>query len=236
MKAFPMKRTILAITAGAMCATSAWADETNSLPTLTLTNAQALALRLHPQIASANYLVLAAQEVVKEARSGYFPQVNLYGTAVGANQEGTRILAGSLNNPSVYDRAAGGLQVNQLLTDFGRTANLTASSKFQAQAQNQELEVTREQVLLQVDPAILARWARKPCCTWRSKRWRRGNCYWIKLPNWPPTSCGHNWTSVLRESNGNKPGCCWKRRRTMLMPRWRRSPRRWVIASFTPFN
>ena len=151
MKAFPMKRTILAITAGAMCATSAWADETNSLPTLTLTNAQALALRLHPQIASANYLVLAAQEVVKEARSGYFPQVNLYGTAVGANQEGTRILAGSLNNPSVYDRAAGGLQVNQLLTDFGRTANLTASSKFQAQAQNQELEVTREQVLLQVD-------------------------------------------------------------------------------------
>ena len=88
MKAFPMKRTILAITAGAMCATSAWADETNSLPTLTLTNAQALALRLHPQIASANYLVLAAQEVVKEARSGYFPQVNLYGTAVGANQEG----------------------------------------------------------------------------------------------------------------------------------------------------
>jgi len=151
MKAFPMKRTILAITAGAMCATSAWAGETNSLPTLTLTNAQALALRLHPQIASANYLLLAAQEVVKEARSGYFPQVNLYGTAVGANQEGTRILAGGLNNPSVYDRAAGGLQVNQLITDFGRTANLTASSKFQAEAQNQELEVTREQVLLQVD-------------------------------------------------------------------------------------
>jgi outer membrane protein len=134
-----------------MCATSAWAGETNSLPTLTLTNAQALALRLHPQIASANYLLLAAQEVVKEARSGYFPQVNLYGTAVGANQEGTRILAGGLNNPSVYDRAAGGLQVNQLITDFGRTANLTASSKFQAEAQNQELEVTREQVLLQVD-------------------------------------------------------------------------------------
>ena len=141
------------------CVAAAWADGTNAnsgagdspVPTLTLTNAQALALRLHPQIASANYLLLAAQEVVKEARSGYFPQVNLYGTAVGANQEGTRILAGGLNNPSVYDRAAGGLQVNQLLTDFGRTLNLTASSKFQAEAQNQELEATREQVLLQVD-------------------------------------------------------------------------------------
>ena len=136
------------------CAAAAWADGTNACdcpPTLTLTNAQALALRLHPQIASANYLLLAAQEVVKETRSGYFPQVNLYGTAVGANQEGTRILAGGLNNPSVYDRAAGGLQVNQLLTDFGRTANLTASSQFQAEAQNQKLETTREQVLLQVD-------------------------------------------------------------------------------------
>ena len=135
---------------GMACA-AAWADGANAVSMLTLTNAEAVALRLHPQIASANYLLLAAQEVVKETRAGYFPQVNLYGTAVGANQEGTRILAGGLNNPSVYDRAAGGLQVNQLLTDFGRTLNLTASSKFQAAAENQNLETTREQVLLQVD-------------------------------------------------------------------------------------
>ncbi len=127
------------------------AEGSQPAPTLTLTNAEVVALRLHPQIASANYLVLAAQEVVKETRSGYFPQVNLYGTAVGANQEGTRILAGGLNNPSVYDRAAGGLQVNQLITDFGRTINLTASSKLQAAAESQNLETTREQVLLQVD-------------------------------------------------------------------------------------
>ena len=99
-------------------------------PTLTLTNAEALALKLHPQIASANYIVLAAEEVVKETRSAYFPQVNLYGTAVGANQEGTRITAGGLSNPSIYDRVAGGLQVNQLITDFGHTVNLTASSQF----------------------------------------------------------------------------------------------------------
>jgi outer membrane protein len=151
LKIFRMKRTLMALVAGVLCAATAWAGETNTLPTLTLTNAQALALRLHPQIASANYLLLAAQEVVKEARSGYFPQVNLYGTAVGVNDEGARILAGGLNNPSIYDRAAGGLQVNQLITDFGRTANLTASSKLQAEAENQNLEGTRERVLLQVD-------------------------------------------------------------------------------------
>ncbi len=138
---------------GALAGNLALADGTNATPALTLADAQALALRLHPQIAAANYLALAAQEVVKETRSGYFPTANLYGTAVGANSEGTRIMAGGLNNPSVYDRAAGGLQVNQLITDFGRTANLTASSKLQAQAQNQNLELTREQVLLQVDTA-----------------------------------------------------------------------------------
>jgi outer membrane protein len=127
------------------------ASGTNAPPPLPLAEAQSTALRLHPQIASANYLALAAQEVVKETRAGYFPTVNLYGTAVGANDEGTRIMAGGLNNPSVFDRAAGGVQINQLITDFGRTANLTASSKLQAQAQNQNLELTREQVLLQVD-------------------------------------------------------------------------------------
>ena len=127
------------------------AAPTNSHPTLPLAEAQSLAFRLHPQIASANYLALAAQEAVKETRAGYFPQVNLFGTAVGADNDNSRILAGGLNNPSVYDRAAGGLQVNQLITDFGRTANLTASSKLQAQAQNENLDLTREQVLLQLN-------------------------------------------------------------------------------------
>ncbi len=125
--------------------------ETNALPPLTLAEAQQMALQNHPQIAAANYRALAAQEAVVETRAGFFPSANLYGTAVGANEEGTRIMAGGLNNPSVYDRAAGGVQVNQLITDFGRTANLTASSKLQAQAENQNASATREQVLLQAD-------------------------------------------------------------------------------------
>lgn len=143
-------KTALLFAVGAFCAATAFAEGTNA-PTLTFAGAQSLALKLHPQIASANYLALAAQEAVKETRAGFFPTLNLYGTAVGVNQEGARILAGALNNPSVYDRAAGGLQVNQLITDFGRTWNLTASSELQAQAQSENLELTREQVLLQVD-------------------------------------------------------------------------------------
>lgn len=123
---------------------------TNALPMLTLEEAQQIALKNHPQIAAANYLALAAGEEVKEARAGFFPNANLYANGVLADDEGTRILAGGLNNPSVYDRAAGGVQVNQLITDFGKTANLTASSKYHAQAENQNANQTKEQVLLQV--------------------------------------------------------------------------------------
>ncbi|HEX4264780.1 MAG TPA: TolC family protein [Verrucomicrobiae bacterium] len=124
---------------------------TNDFPTLTLVEARQMALKNHPRIAAANYRVLAAQEVTRESRAGFFPQVNLYGSAVGADSVDTRIEAGGLNNPSVFDRAAGGVGVSQLITDFGRTANLTASSRFQAQAEGQNANATREQVLLSVD-------------------------------------------------------------------------------------
>lgn len=129
--------------------------QTNDWPTLTLAQAESIALRNHPQVAAADYRVLAAREAVTETRSGYFPQVNLYGDAVGANSEDARILAGGINNPSVYRRVAGGVEASQLITDFGKTANLTASSKFQAQAENQNATATREQVLLQAGTAYL---------------------------------------------------------------------------------
>jgi outer membrane protein len=149
-----MKRIILALSVGVLFAGTLLADGTNNAPALlSLADAQKLALQNHPQIAAANYRALAAQEVVTETRAGFFPSVNLYADAVGAENEDARILAGGLNNPSIYDRLAGGLAVNQLITDFGRTANLTASSKLQAQAERQNANATREQVLLQVDVA-----------------------------------------------------------------------------------
>jgi outer membrane protein len=126
-------------------------DTTNAPEVLTLADAKKIALKYHPQIARANYLLLASQEAVKETRAGYYPTANLYADAVDANTEGTRILAGGLNNPSVYDRAAGGVEAQQLITDFGRTANLTASSKYQAAAESQNANATREDVLLQVE-------------------------------------------------------------------------------------
>src|ERR1700733_4406621 len=147
-----MNQLLPALFLGALFIGHAFADGTPSTPApLTLADAQKLALQNHPQIAAANYRALAAQEVAKETQSGFFPNLNAYGNAVGAQNEDARILAGGLNNPSIYDRVAGGLAVSQLITDFGRTANLSAGSKLQAQAENQNASATHEQVLLQVN-------------------------------------------------------------------------------------
>jgi len=147
-----MNQMYLSLTLGILLVGKAVAAGDPGTPAfLTLAAAQQLALKNHPQIAAANYRALAAQEVVKETRAVFFPTINAYGNAVGAESEDARIMAGGINNPSIYDRVAGGLTANLLLFDFGRTANLTASSKFQAQAERQNANATREQVLLQVN-------------------------------------------------------------------------------------
>lgn len=118
---------------------------------LTLEQAHAIALKNHPGIVGAGYRALAAGEVYRQARAGLLPQVSLFGSVAQAESANTRIMAGGLNNPSVYNRAAFGAGASQLITDFGRTRNLAASAKLQASAENQNAQATREQVLLEVD-------------------------------------------------------------------------------------
>jgi outer membrane protein len=119
--------------------------------TLTLEQAHRIALKNHPMVAAADYRALAATEVYKQSRSGMLPQANLYGTVTQADSSNTRILAGQINNPSVMNRSAVGAGLSQLITDFGRSWNLAASSKLQASAEGQKAQTTRQQVLLDVD-------------------------------------------------------------------------------------
>jgi outer membrane protein len=120
---------------------------------LSLKDAQALALRNNPQISVARLTALASQQVTREVRSALWPTASVNLTAVDANQ-GARITAGALNNPTVYERAAGGAMVSQLLTDFGRTNNLISSASLSAKAENQNALATKEQILLAVDQAF----------------------------------------------------------------------------------
>lgn len=122
---------------------------------LSVHDAQALALKNNPQISVARLNALASQQVTREVRSTLWPTASIALTAVDANP-GTRITAGALNNPIVYQRAAAGAMVSQLLTDFGRTNNLVASANLAAKAENQNALATKEQILLTVDQAFYA--------------------------------------------------------------------------------
>jgi len=120
---------------------------------LTLKEAEALALKNNPQITSARLEAMASKQVVREQRSIYWPTATANLTAVDSHDD-SRISAGGLNNPIIFARAAGGVTVGQLITDFGRTRNLVASSQFAAKASDQNALATREQILLGVDQAF----------------------------------------------------------------------------------
>jgi outer membrane protein len=100
---------------------------------------------------------LAARQVTRQFRSAFFPTLSANVVAVGTANENTRLSAiGALNNPGIFDRNAEGLMLSQLITDFGRTANLTGSAKLRAQAEANNAQATREQILLAVDGAFFA--------------------------------------------------------------------------------
>jgi outer membrane protein len=120
---------------------------------LSLKDAQALALKNNPQISVARLTALAAQQVTREVRSNLWPTATADLTAVDSDP-GTRITAGGLSNSAIYQRAAAGATVNQLLTDFGRTTNLISSANLAAKAENQNAVATKEQILLAVDQAF----------------------------------------------------------------------------------
>jgi outer membrane protein len=122
---------------------------------LTLEQAHQAALRNHPLITVADLKALVARQVEREARSGFFPNISANVVAVGTAENNTRLAAvGALNNPAIFDRNAEGVMISQLITDFGRTANLTGSAKLQAEAAANSAQATREQILLAVDGAF----------------------------------------------------------------------------------
>jgi len=120
---------------------------------LTLQEAEAIAVRNNPQISVGKLRALQAREFVREARSALMPEVNLSVTGVDSNP-GSRIAAGYLNNPILFPRAAAGATVNQLITDFGRTTNLVSSSQFHAKAEDHNAIATQQDIVLAVDEAF----------------------------------------------------------------------------------
>jgi len=119
-------------------------------PKLTLKDAEALAIKNHPQVLAAQSEVGFANQQVVETRSAYYPTVDADVTGSVANR-GSRIGAGYLTDSRLFNRFGQGLTLSQLITDLGRTPNLVASSRFNAQASEQNFQATRYDVLLQVN-------------------------------------------------------------------------------------
>ena len=119
---------------------------------LTLQEAEKIAIENHPRIQAATQLASAASAQVKEVQSAYYPQAS--GALTGAEAENnSRIAAGFLNSPSLFDKFAEGITVTQLVTDFGRTHEFSRSSHFHAQAKQENVIATRADVLLRVNLA-----------------------------------------------------------------------------------
>ncbi|MGA2433974.1 MAG: TolC family protein, partial [Bryobacteraceae bacterium] len=121
-------------------------------PELTLQAAQDLAIENHPQVLAAQSAVGVANAQVTETRSAYYPDLSAEITGSQGNVD-SRIGAGALTASRLFNRFGQGIVFSQLVTDTGRTPNLVASSRFQAQASGKDYEATRADVLLQVDRA-----------------------------------------------------------------------------------
>ena len=116
---------------------------------LTLDEAKATALNNHPQVLAAQNEAAYSNEEITVTRAPYYPTVSADLTGTQGNPL-ARIGAGALSASRVFNRFGQGVVFSQLVTDSGRTKNLVASSRFQAQASAQTLEATRYDVLLEV--------------------------------------------------------------------------------------
>lgn len=123
------------------------------VPAISLAEAQQIAVKNHPRVASAALTAEASKSVINEVRSAYYPALSSNTTAVGTPEHNGVLFAGAVTTSSIFDRVASGLVASQLLTDFGRTKNLERSGKLHSASKDQDVIETRAQVLVDVTQA-----------------------------------------------------------------------------------
>src|SRR5579863_3619048 len=140
-------RTALWIALAALLSARAFAQ---APPMLTLQQAEAMAVKNHPQIQAAQNEVNYSNQQIVVNRSAYYP--NITGDVTGTQGNNlSRIGAGDLPASRLFDREAQGVVIQQLITDSGRTQNLVASARYQAQVATDTSTATRYTVLLDVN-------------------------------------------------------------------------------------
>lgn len=122
---------------------------------LTLEQAEAMAVKNNPDISESLLNAAAANQVTLQVRSAFLPTVFGSVTGVGALANSS-LSAGTLTNSNVYSRLATGVTAGQLISDFGRTSNLTASARLHAEGRADAAKATRALIVLQTDRAYFS--------------------------------------------------------------------------------
>src|SRR6185312_891482 len=117
---------------------------------LTRQKAEKIALANNPRIHISQLLAKVEHEVVRETRSDELPDFSGNLSAVEA-EEGSRISAGTLSASRLVKHAGMGVQLRQLVTDFGHTQNLVASAKLNEKARLADAEASRADIVLATD-------------------------------------------------------------------------------------
>ncbi len=124
-----------------------------NLPTLTLAQAEQMAIKNNPRITVGKLEALAQHEMTRETQSAELPTATINATAVQA-EEASRISAGSLTASRLLQHVGAGANVSQLIYDFGHTYNLVLSRKLGEKAANANALATTEEMVLATDQAF----------------------------------------------------------------------------------
>ena len=123
-------------------------------PSLTIEQAEQMAIKNNPNISVGRLLALAQGQVTREVRSAELPTAVADMDAVGAHHLSRITAGGSITSSRILDKAAAGLTVSQLITDFGHTHNLVKSAQSNARAQLESERATELDITLAVNQAF----------------------------------------------------------------------------------
>jgi outer membrane protein len=108
--------------------------DVEAVETLSRQQTEALAIKNNPRITVAHLLSLAQQQQVTQSRSAFLPQLG--GNLIAEDgYSGSRYPSDSLSDSRLIRHVGGSINLSQLITDFGRTHNLVASSKLEVKAE-----------------------------------------------------------------------------------------------------
>ncbi|MGQ9812381.1 MAG: TolC family protein [Dissulfurimicrobium sp.] len=121
-------------------------NDTGKAVILTLKNCMDIAIKRHPDIALGMSNIKAKESMVGQAKSGYFPQINL-------TTEYSRYSPVNKLTDRSFDNYSGGLLLQQNLYDFGKTSTQIKISSLNLSSSKFDLKWTQNQVIFNVKQA-----------------------------------------------------------------------------------